>query len=34
LCGMEMKTSDFDLDLAKKCANCCHTFHVHYVDKG
>lgn len=34
LCGMEMKTSDFDFGFMKKCVNCGHTFNVHYIDRA
>jgi len=33
-CGMELKTSDFDMGLVKRCMNCGHTFNVHYIEKN
>jgi len=31
-CGMELKTSDFDLTLSKRCPNCGHGYFLNYVD--
>ena len=32
VCGMEFKTSDFEMEFARQCTNCGHDFKITFVD--
>ncbi|MFH1514436.1 MAG: hypothetical protein ABIG42_03155 [bacterium] len=33
-CGMEFKTSDFEIEFSRYCLNCSHTFRISFTDSS